>query len=403
MRIKFALAIILGMMIFTNVFARDVVEDSLNTNEPAKTQKQQWFETIQLRGYAQLRYNGLFETNPDLKCDQCDRSWGGDGGGFFFRRIRLVFYGQIHERVYMYIQPDFASGGTNLTQIRDAYFDLGLDSKQEFRLRIGQSKVPFGFENLQSSQNRIPLDRNDGLNSAVANERDIGVMFYYAPATIRKRFSYLVSSGLKGSGDYGIFGLGLYNGQTANQPERNKSFHVVGRATYPWELQNGQIIETSFQAYTGKFVINRNPQTDFDQTEFEEYRYGPSLIIYPQPFGLQAEFNWGRGPEYNPETNTVEDAPLRGGYVMANYMLRKGKDVFIPFTRYHYYKGGKKHELDATRHRVNELEIGVEWQPHHAFELVAMYTFSDRTFENSLNPNNRQTGSLLRLQAQVNF
>jgi hypothetical protein len=290
-----------------------------------------------------------------------------------------------------------------MAQIRDAYFDLALDEKQEFRLRIGQSKVPFGFENLQSSQNRLPLDRNDGLNSAVANERDIGIMFYYAPSEIRKRFNYLVSSGLKGSGDYGVFGLGIYNGQTANSPEKNKNLHLVSRATYPWELNSGQIIETSFQAYTGKFVINRNPQTDFNNTEFEEFRYGPSFVLYPQPFGLQVEFNWGRGPEYNPETNNVEVAPIQGGYVLASYMLRTGKDIFIPFTRYHYYNGGKKHELDATRHRVKELEIGVEWQPHKAFELVAMYTISDRTFENSLNPNNRQQGSLLRLQAQVNF
>jgi len=403
MRIKFAGAIILMIMIFTDVFARDVHEDTLSTQATTQLVKKPWYETIQLRGYAQLRYNGLFETNPNLQCDQCDKSWGGDGGGFFFRRIRMIFFGQIHERVFMYIQPDFASGGGNFAQIRDAYFDLGLDQKQEFRLRIGQSKVPFGFENLQSSQNRIPLDRNDGLNSAVANERDIGVMFYYAPSEIRKRFSHLVSSGLKGSGDYGIFGLGIYNGQTANAPEKNKSFHLVSRATYPWELPSGQFVEASFQAYTGKFVINRNPKTDFDQTEFAEYRYGPSLIIYPQPFGLQAEFNWGRGPEFNPATNNVEDAPIRGGYVMATYMLKKNSDIFIPFTRYHYFKGGKKHELDATRHRVNELEIGVEWQPHRAFELVAMYTISDRTFENSLNPNNRQQGSLLRLQAQVNF
>lgn len=404
MRIKFAMAFTIMLMAFVNVFARDVHEDSLYSSvEETKQVKKSWYETIQLRGYAQLRYNGLFETNPDLKCDQCDKSWGGDGGGFFFRRIRMIFYGQIHERVYMYIQPDFASGGNNFAQIRDAYFDLGLDAKQEFRLRIGQSKVPFGFENLQSSQNRIPLDRNDGLNSAVANERDIGAMFYYAPTEIRKRLSSLVSSGLKGSGDYGVLGLGIYNGQTANAPERNKSFHLVSRATWPWELNSGQIIETSFQAYTGKFVINRNPLTDFDQTEFEEYRYGPSLIIYPQPFGLQAEFNWGRGPEYDPETNTVKDAPIRGGYVLATYMLKVQNDIFIPFTRYHYYKGGKKHEIDATRHRVNELEIGVEWQPHKAFELVAMYTISDRTFENSLNPSNRQQGSLLRLQAQVNF
>ena len=315
----------------------------------------------------------------------------------------MIFYGQNHESAYMYIQPDFASGGGNFVQIRDAYFDLGLDQKQEFRLRIGQSKVPFGFENLQSSQNRIPLDRNDGLNSAVANERDVGVMFYYAPSEIRKRFSYLVSSGLKGSGDYGVFGLGIFNGQTANAPEKNRNLHVVTRATYPWELNSGQIIETSFQAYTGKFVINRNPLTDFDQTEFAEHRYGPSFILYPQPFGLQAEFNWGRGPEFDPVSNDVKDAPLNGGYVLASYMIRHDKHIFIPFSRYHFYNGGKKHELDATRHRVKEFELGIEWQPHKAFELVAMYTISDRTFENSLNPDNRQKGRLLRLQAQVNF
>ncbi len=139
--------------------------------------KKQWFESIQLRGYMQVRYNRLLETNPSLQCAQCDRSWG-DNGGFFIRRMRLIFSGQISERVYFYIQPDLASNpsstATQYAQIRDAYVDVGLDAKNEFRLRIGQSKVPFGFENMQSSQNRIPLDRNDALNSAVSNERDLG-------------------------------------------------------------------------------------------------------------------------------------------------------------------------------------------------------------------------------------
>jgi hypothetical protein len=71
--------------------------------------------------------------------------------------------------------------------------------------------------------------------------------------------------------------------------------------------------------------------------------------------------------------------------------------------RYHYFKGGKKFEMDAMRHRVNEFEVGVEWQIIRALEITAMYTISDRTFENSLKPENRQKGSLLRLQAQVNF
>ena len=185
-----------------------------------------WYENLKIRGYMQLRYNRLLETNPNLGCEQCDRSWG-NNGGFFFRRIRIIFYGQIHPRVFLYIQPDFASSasatGLHFAQIRDAYFDVGLDKNNEIRFRIGQSKVPFGFENMQSSQNRLPLDRNDAMNSAVSNERDIGIFFYWAPKKIRDRFAILVKEGYKGSGDYGVFGFGAYNGQVANRPEMNNN------------------------------------------------------------------------------------------------------------------------------------------------------------------------------------
>jgi hypothetical protein len=34
----------------------------------------------------------------------------------------------VHERVFVYIQPDFASGGNNIAQIRDAYFDVAFAS-----------------------------------------------------------------------------------------------------------------------------------------------------------------------------------------------------------------------------------------------------------------------------------
>jgi hypothetical protein len=139
-----------------------------------------WSSKINIRGYSQIRYNRLLETNPELGCEQCDRSWG-ENGGFFMRRMRIIFFGQINSNVYVYFQPDFASSPSSdklhFAQIRDAYFDVGVDKKNEFRFRIGQSKVPYGFENMQSSQNRIPLDRNDALNSAVSNERDIGVVF----------------------------------------------------------------------------------------------------------------------------------------------------------------------------------------------------------------------------------
>jgi hypothetical protein len=215
-----------------------------------------WFDRFAIRGYTQGRYNRLMETNPNLKCEQCDRSWG-DGGGFFIRRMRIIFFGQISEKVYFYVQPDFASSvGTtqHIAQLRDAYMDLGFDKKNEFRIRVGQSKVPFGFENMQSSQNRIPLDRADALNSAVTNERDLGAFFYWAPESVRKLYTSLVNDGLKGSGDYGVFAFGAYNGQTANQPERNNQPHIVTRFSYPIRIGN-QIIEPGIQAYSGKFVL----------------------------------------------------------------------------------------------------------------------------------------------------
>jgi hypothetical protein len=371
--------------------------------------KKQWFESIQLRGYMQVRYNRLLETNPFLQCAQCDRSWG-DNGGFFIRRMRLIFSGQISERVYFYIQPDLASNpsstATQYAQIRDAYVDVGLDAKNEFRLRVGQSKVPFGFENMQSSQNRIPLDRNDALNSAVANERDLGVFFYWAPKNIRTLFASLVNDGLKGSGDYGVFSFGAYNGQTANRAEANNSPHIVSRFSYPFAV-NKQIVEMGVQAYTGQYIltpdlINAGVKLPASRS-FLDQRVAGSFVLYPKPFGIQAEYNIGRGPRFNKVSDSVEVSSLKGGYITDSYKTQKGKHVIIPFSRYQYYQGGKKHEMDAMAYDVKEFEVGVEWQPNKNIELVTMYTFSDRRFESFKNQNNHQKGSLLRLQLQLNF
>jgi len=38
--------------------------------------EEHWYDRISLRGYAQIRYNGLFSTNDKVSCEQCDKSWG---------------------------------------------------------------------------------------------------------------------------------------------------------------------------------------------------------------------------------------------------------------------------------------------------------------------------------------
>ncbi|GEO05896.1 porin [Adhaeribacter aerolatus] len=395
----------------TRPAAQDTVPSSIRPVDDTKGDapaKSKWYDKIGLRGYVQVRYNRLLETNPLLQSGH-DKSVG-EHGGFLIRRARLVFSGDVHERVYIYIQPDFAStpGGSSslhFGQLRDAYVDLSLDKQKEYRLRIGQSKLPYGFENLQSSQNRLTLDRHDALNSGVPNERDLGVFFYWAPAKIRERFSYLTSSGLKGSGDYGVFGLGIYNGQAVNNPEANNNQHVVARLSYPLALKNGQIIEPGIQAYSGIYTVTKDQLSSSNLVggNFTDRRVAASLVVYPQPFGFQTEYNIGEGPEFDPVTRTIRVKNLKGGYAQAMYMLKLKSHTLIPFVKAQYYEGGKKVELDARYSKTYETEIGVEWQPLQAFELVAQYTISDRTTRDGRDLDNHQFGNLLRLQAQFNF
>jgi hypothetical protein len=370
-----------------------------------------WFEKYSFRGYTQIRHNRVVSTNSLLLCEQCDRNLG-NNTNISFRRARFILSGDINDRISIYFQPDFAStsGGLNFGQIRDLYFDIALDSKKEFRIRAGQSKVPYGFENLQSSQNRLALDRNDALNSAVANERDISTFFYWAPAKIRSRFSTLNAvgpTGLKGSGDYGVIGLGVFNGQTANRAEGNNNLHYVARVTYPWQLKSGQYIEASLQGYTGRYTVTSDQRSagtkgtpDFTYTD---QRLAASFVYYPQPLGFQAEFTVGKGPQYNPLTKTIDNRTLRGGYAQTMFMKKVGKHVLTPFYKYQYYSGGKKQELDARRYLVRDHELGLEWQQSANLELVGIYSFNDRTFEDAIKANNRQQGNLFRLQLQVNY
>lgn len=379
--------------------------------------EEHWYDRISLRGYAQIRYNGLFSTNDKVSCDQCDRSWGTTStapdakanNGLFIRRARLVFSGQVHPNVFFYFQPDFASspstGINNFVQIRDLYFDLSFDKKREYRVRVGQSKIPYGFENMQSSSQRLTLDRADAINSSILNERDLGIFFYWAPAEIRQRFEMLVKDGYKGSGDFGVFAFGVYNGQIANKLDGNRDLNVVARVTYPFVI-GSQIIEPGIQAYTGKWAFTGevSPGVTVNDPQYvKDQRVGATFVLYPRPFGIQTEYNIGTGPRYNTLTNSIDQTDLNGGYVLLNYKWDIKKQHIYPFAKFQYYDGGKKYEKDARSYVVRDFEFGVEWQPIKALELTAEYVVADRTFEDSVLPINRQQGNVLRMQVQFNF
>jgi hypothetical protein len=366
-----------------------------------------WYDRLSFRGYAQFRYNRLLETNEQLKCPTCDRSIG-DNGGFFLRRARLAISARVNDRVSVSIQPDFASevgGRENALVLRHYYADIYLDSARTIRARVGQSEVPTGFEAIQSSSRRAPFDRADAMESAAPGEQDLGVFFFWTPRVAKERFRELATVRLKGTGDYGVVSFGAYNGQGGNRAELNDTPHVIARVAYPFRVA-GKSIEASAYAFSGTYTVASSQRAAGvgGDDDFEDRRAGGSLILFPQPLGLQAEWSAGRGPEYDTATNSIVDQPVRGGYALVSYgWPGAGTRGVVAYTRVQYFHGAFKTDPDARSSVVHEYEPGIEWNIEDGFELTAAYAISDRLYSDSAAPNNHQKGRFLRLQAQFSF
>ena len=107
-------------------------------------------------------------------------------------------------------------------------------------------------------------------------------------------------------------------------------------------------------------------------------------MMYPQPFGLQAEWNWGHTPGLDVARNRVEEQNLNGGYVQAMYKIDNVKffndnTTVIPFIKYQYFDGYNKAELNSPKNKVHDWELGVEWQVAPEVEIAAVYHIMNRT------------------------
>lgn len=381
-----------------------------------------WYEKLSLRGYVQFRYNA--ELSGDLtaaagesRLRSIQDSALGDNTSFSLRRVRLILSGNITDNLFVYIQPDFATAVSNqnagetregFAQLRDAYLDVFTGNSHELKIRFGQSKVPYGWENMQSSSNRLALDRTDAINTATPGERDIGIVAYYTPSQVQAIWDELSKEGQKLFGNYGAFGLGVFNGQGINRPERNNSVMLVGLATWPFRLDglgewaDGQVLELG-----GSFMYNQvRPEVRVGGVagqSFADNRFNLHAILYPRPFGLQAEWNWGKGPEFDDITKSIQEKPLSGGYVQAMYWVKKSPiGQIIPYVRWQTYRGGYKAGTNAPRLETDELEAGVEFTPIKPIEFTLAFSRMQRR-EADERRSGQAEGNVLRAQLQWSY
>jgi hypothetical protein len=373
-----------------------------------------WFERLSLRGYTQMRVNEIVSGDRTAPPGQSRLRSVADSGitdqnNFSFRRVRLILEGDLTDHISLYLQPDFATSVSGQSagerregfgQLRDAYVDVFLDSSKSFRLRFGQSKVPFGWENLQSSSNRVPLDRSDAINSGVIAERDLGVVAYYTPPQVDQIWDRLKADGQKLFGNYGAFGFGLYNGQGTNRTEANNHLMTVAMATWPFEIGD-QVVEVG-----GSVMFNRfQPElrTGLSPVSYKDNRAVIHAMLYPQPFGVQTEWTWGTGPEFDTASQTIQEKPLRGGYIQTMVRVQRSPvGPFIPFARWQHFRGGWKAALNTPRLETDELEFGIEFQPVIPLELTLSYARAKRR-EADERRTGRAEGDILRAQLQWNY
>lgn len=390
-----------------------------------------WYDKLSLRGYAQIRFNEVTHLEEGSAPAQHvgDRSVG-DDESFLIRRARLAVSGDVSDHMAVLLQTDFAntlpgsSDSTYFAVIRDWWADCYIDTTKVHRLRVGQQKLPYGWENMQSSSNRVPLDRSDAINSAVRIERDLGVFYYWTPEPAQEFFKKAIDDGLKGSGNYGVFGCGVYNGQGGSLLEQNDNLHVGARLTLPYTFENCQMMELGVQGYTGRFTVLSAPISPLgvgpairpsgtletgDADGLVDKRLAGTFVWYPQPFGFQSEWNVGEGPALNASQTDVVVRSLKGGYVMCLYKYDTPcHGTFFPFARYSTYRGGYKQERNAPYASVDEYELGLEWQINKQMELVGEYAFTDRTNTVAMSAANTDSygqfvGQIARFQFQFNY
>lgn len=375
-----------------------------------------WYERIRINGYSQFKYNaGASNRLFDLPLN--DSFGDQQGNEFYVRRLRLVFQGQVSERVAFFTQ--FALEGTQQqlsnNEIIDAYADTYLTKDRVHRLRWGLHRVPNSFDTYRSSTNRQEMDRHESVQSGAPGERDLGVAYYWSPKVAQERFAQLAAYH-NGPGDYGVFGIMVYNGQSRSRLELNKDKHIGAKLSYPFQFQNGRMLEAGVLGYHGVFAVQGASQPNVNSSaicssplgseggcDIKDQRVTAYVWTPPQPWGIQAEFTVGRGPKRNGQTNIIEESQIIGGYVQANYTWRYSDvGMLTPYIRYGEYYGGFKSLNGAPDGQSRTWNFGIAWEPDTHWRFMADYVFKDG-LNSTLVANRMQSdfdASQLRFQAQ---
>jgi hypothetical protein len=242
---------------------------------------------------------------------------------FFVRRARLLFHGQISSSLDIYFQV--GQDNINSKVLKD---DAGFRIKDAFinyrhtdglQLVVGQFKVPFLRQNLQSGFNQLLVDRSlvTQLRPAVEGSRDEGGMIWGNHGGLQYR-------------------VALFDGSDQEDTATKSSLRGSARVSWNWftpeptygltgtTFGQKKILQVAIQGDAQNGRLDARDDPGFT-TETRAYRNWAADIFYDQPFGggssaVTFEGAWLERTD-NYDTGGLDTRYLDGWYAQAGYLI----------------------------------------------------------------------------------
>ncbi|MEK6660373.1 MAG: porin [candidate division NC10 bacterium] len=290
---------------------------------------------------------------------------------FLVRRGRIGMSGTFYKYFDFFVEADFGQGAAVLT---DGYLDIHY--WPEMRLRAGQFKIPFSFEELFSDNNLDFVERSVADN--LTPSRDLGAMLHGS------LFGGILS-----------YAGGIFNGSGQNTGDTNDSKDLAARlVVYPFKQTEVALLRNlhlgadvtwgdkdsgqSLRGRTDGQFVYFNPIN----TRGDRLRYSGEVAYYTGPFTIYGEYIQSEEERKGLGVGgrDLPDLFGRGWYVTTTYMLTGETKVpgqtVIPSrwaTPVGPERGWGAWELaarfaqldlrarDITGNRVDALTLGVNW------------------------------------------
>jgi len=352
---------------------------SSQAQEKSLIQLPKWAKDIKFSGYGQLQY-------------QYDNSEGGKHNEFNLRLLRMSLDGKISDfdwRVQM--QGTSAKGpGEPTVMLVDLYTEWS--RYKEIRIRVGQFKRPFTFENpthpITNGWYSYALVTNnlsgfgDRTGEKASTGRDIGLQLQgdLFPSAKGHRFLH--------------YQVGVFNGEGINSREKDWKKDFIGGlwvvpipgvriGAFGWTGTRGEMNAT----YTGIDSLTNMPVTKTTTLEsVRKKRYALSAEYDKDEWTFRAEYIYSYGMGANLDLGNKAD----GWYVSA--IVPAIKQKLHAKARYQTYRDNKEWNRSKSMY-----EVGLNYFFNKNLQLNCEYAYvNDRTL-------NRHSYNMVDLQLDFRF